>query len=838
MIRVNVFFVLVLILSIVIVYPADTPVYQNAGADIEERIEDLLSRMTLEEKIIMLGGDTTHFDSKPNERLGIPALRMTDGPVGVRWEKSTAFPASVCMAATWNPELIFKLGQAIGREVKAKGRNVLLAPCVNIHRVPHGGRNFESFGEDPYLAGRIVVDYIKGVQSEKVIATVKHFACNNQEIERSSIDVKVYERTLHEIYLPAFKAAVQEGGVWAVMSAYNRLNGQYCSSNTWLLTDVLKKQWGFQGLVMSDWGAVHSTIPTLYAGMDIEMPQDRYLSMDKVTEALRERCIKESTINDKVRRMLRAMLHSGFFDQTEADSGACDTPEHRAIARQVAQEGIVLLKNDGNILPVEKNIRSIAVIGPYAAKLSYGGGGSSRVNPFRTVSPLDGLRSNVPAEKNVTIRYEPGSFTEENFTPIPSGFLIAPKGHDKKLGLLGSYFASADFKGEPVFQRIDTLIDFSWGRKSPEGIEKENGFSIIWEGQLRAPETGVYALALGSDDGSRLYINGKLVIDNWGWHMLQYKYATLELSQDKPVDIKIEYNEIWYRADVRLMWQRFKEDPLEKAVQLASSSDMAILFVGNTDNEETEGKDRETLALPADQEELILSVAEANPRTVVVLNCGAGLLMKNWIDKVPAVVLPWFPGQEGGDAIADILYGNVNPSGKLVTTFFRNWEDCAACGNYPGEDGMVQYSEGVFMGYRHFDAKNIDPLFPFGHGLSYSDFQYKDLTISSKKIKQGESVTLYFTLKNRGNRDGAEVVQLYLGDKKATVPRPVKELKKFTKVYLKSGEEKNISLAIDPQDMKFFDINTHEWKAEPGKFNIYIGSSSRDIRLKDSFILE
>lgn len=838
--RMNIFVITVIIFSMATVSLTDTPIYQDINTGIENRIEDLLSRMSLEEKINMISGDVTRFDSRPNERLGIPALHMADGPVGVRSsEPSTAFPASVCMAATWNPDLMIRLGHALGRECKAKGKNVLLAPCVNIHRVPHGGRNFESFGEDPYLAAKIVANYIKGVQSEKVIATVKHYACNNQEFERNSIDAKVDERTLHEIYLPAFRAAVQDGGVWAVMSAYNRLNGHYCSSNTLLLTDILKNRWGFQGFVMSDWGAVHSIVPTLYAGLDLEMPTTQYFIIEDVKDAVERGRIKPSKIDDKVRRMLRAMFHMGFFDKIEIDSGACNTPEHHAIALQVAQEGIVLLKNQNDVLPVGSDVQSIAVIGPNAAKLAYGGGGSSRVRPFRTISPLDALTSK--AKKECAIRFESGTFFEDDFTTIPSEYLVPPEGYDKKRGLLGSYYTNPNIEGDPVMQQIDDKIDFEWNREGPEGLEEFDFFSITWEGKLLAPENGLYTIGIASDDGSRLYINGEQVIDTWirrGGSGFKYEYTTVELEKGKPVDIRIEYCEMWWNAAIRLIWQKLEQYPLDRAVAAAKSSDMAILFLGSTLNDDSEGRDRTNLALPAEQEEMILAVAEVNPKTVVVLNCGAGILMDKWLDKVSSLVLAWFPGQEGGDAIADILLGSVNPSGKLVTTFFKNWEDCPAYGNYPGKDDVLHYAEGVFMGYRHFDAKGIDPYFPFGHGLSYTDFEYKNLLISKKKVKAGETVTVSLTLRNIGDRDGAEVVQLYLGDENASVPRPVKELKGFQKVFLKAGEEKTISLTVQPKDMKFFDINTHDWKAEPGKFNVYVGSSSRDIRLKGSFTLK
>jgi len=838
--KINVFMVAVIIFSMITACPAESPISKDTNAAIEKRIEDLLSQMTLEEKITMLSGDVTGFDTKPIERLGIPALNMTDGPVGVRVltkETSVAFPASVCMAATWNIDLMYKLGQTLGLEAKAKGKNVLLGPCINIHRVPHGGRNFESFGEDPYLTSKIAVNYIKGVQSEKVIATAKHFACNNQESDRFSIDVKVDERTLNEIYLPAFKAAVQKGGIWAIMSAYNRLNGHYCSANTWLLTDTLKEKWGFKGFVMSDWGAVHSCIPELHAGLDLEMPTTNYFKIDDVNQAVGRKLIKPSKIDDKVRRILRAMFYMCCFDKKETERGDCDTPENRAVALQVAQEGIVLLKNQNNILPVGGNIKSIALIGSNAAKLAYGGGSSWVAAPTHTISPLDALTSK--AGQGCAVRFEPGTFFEDDFSLIPSECLVPPAGYDKEHGLLASFYPKANLEGQPVRQQVENSVDFSWQRQSREDPEPDFT-SITWTGRLAAPETGEYVIGLGSDRGSCLYINGQIVIDTRSRHGfgLKYKYTTVQLEKDKPVDIKIEYYERRRRVAVRLVWQKNEQPPLQKAVELAKSSDMAILFLGSNLLDESEGSDREDLSLPQYQEELIQKVSEVNPKIVVVLHGGAGILMNKWLDKVSGLVLAWFPGQEGGNAIADILLGKVNPSGKLVTTFFKRWEDCAAYGNYPGQDGTVNYAEGVFVGYRYFDAKGIEPYFPFGYGLSYTDFEYKNLVISRKTVRPEKPVTVNLTVKNRGNRDGAEVVQLYLGDEKASVPRPVKELKGFQKVFLKAGEEKTISLTIEPQDMKFFDIYRHDWKAEPGKFNVYIGSSSRDIRLKGSFILK
>lgn len=815
---------------------------QRLDPAIEARIDQLLQQMTLQEKAEMVGG--TGFDSKPLERLGIPSLRMTDGPVGVRFGQATAFPVSIAMAATWDPDLIKQLGQALGREAKEKGKNVLLGPCLNIHRVPHGGRNFESFGEDPFLAARMAAAYVQGVQSEKVIATAKHFAVNNQENGRMSIDVRIAERALHEIYLPAFKAAVQEGGAWAVMSAYNRLNGHYCSGNTYLLTDILKTRWGFPGLVMSDWGAVHSTIPDLFAGLDLEMPVGRYFAASEVIAAVTEGSVPESRLNDKIRRLLRAMFAMGYFDHPQSDGGALDTPEHRQLARTVAQNGIVLLKNQTNLLPLDKNrIKSIAVIGPNADIAITGGGGSSYTQPFYAVSPIEGLQAKVG--NKIKIRHSRGLPAESALVPIPAEFLRPPKGVEGKNGLLAEYFNNMKFSGPAALRRIDSQINFNAGEGKVDAQINPDQISIRWTGRLIPKESGWYALGVSSDDGTRLYLDGQLRVDNWGDHGIITKADTLKLDAGKEYELLVEFYENGGGAAAILGWQKIDKldraraiaSERQKAVALAKSSDVAVICVGNTADIETEGKDRADIGLPKAQEELILAVRQANPRTVVVLNSGAAVLMDAWIDGIPALVEVWFPGQEGGNALADVLFGDVNPSGKLPTTFPRRWEDAAAYGNYPGTDGVVHYDEGIFVGYRHFDQKNLAPLFPFGHGLSYTSFAYRDLRIEPSTLDGAGNIEVSLTVANTGSRSGAEVVQLYIQDEESSVPRPKKELKGFQKVFLQPGEERQVAFVLDKSALAFYDIVTKDWITEPGKFQVLVGSSSRDIRLVGGFEL-
>jgi len=804
---------------------------------IEQRINELVAQMTLEEKADMLSG--TGFDSKPLPRLGIPAMKMTDGPLGVRHGKATAFPAGVAMAATWNPDLLEEVGKAIGKEAKAKGRNVLLGPCINIHRVPHGGRNFESYGEDPYLTSRLAVAYIRGVQSQGVIATVKHFAVNNQETDRFTINAKVDERTLREIYLPGFKAAVTEGKAWAVMGAYNRLNGPYCCANDWLLNKVLKGEWGFQGLVMSDWGAVHDVDSTLKAGCDLEMPGGQFLTKDNVVQAVKQGRIDEKLIDEKIRRMLRAMLAMGLFDSSKTDTNVLHSAKHKALALRVAQESAVLLKNANGLLPLDKTkIKKLAVVGPNAERAITGGGGSSFVSPYYAVSPLEGLKNQLG--NTVEILHAPGVPKEFDLEIVDSLCLVPPKGCSQAHGLLGEYFANEEFKGAPLVKRVDSQIRFFWANNAPDSLLPKDHFSVRWTGFLVPKESGRYTLAIGSDDGSRLYFNGKRLLDNWGLHGITIKQATVHLEAGKAYPIKIEMFESASDAGAFFLWKKEfeqKVDPVQEAVDIAKQADAVVAFVGNNARIETEGFDRENLELPAPQVRLIQEVSKVNPNLIVVLYSGAAVLMDPWIEKVPSILEVWFPGQEGGNAIADILLGNVNPSGKLPTTFLKKWEDSPAYGNFPGSKGNVEYKEGIFVGYRHFDTRGIEPLFPFGHGLSYTTFEYRDLKIAPSKIKAQDKVKIQLTIQNTGNRAGAEVVQIYIGDPEASVERPVKELKAFKKVFLKPKEKRTLTFHLDKTALCFYDVKKKDWIAEPGKFIVYVGSSSRDIRLQGEFEL-
>jgi beta-glucosidase len=777
-----------------------------------------LADLTLDEKLSLVAG--TGFDTVGIGRLGIPRLTMTDGPIGIRDVGATVFPASVLLSATFDPVLIERVGSALAREAKAHRKNVLLAPCVNLVRTPFGGRNFESFGEDPYLAARAAVAYIRGVQAEGVIATVKHYAVNNQETQRTTVSVAIDERTLHELYLPAFEASVQEAGVRAVMGSYNRLNGTYACEHPELLCEILRERWGFRGLVMSDWGATHSGAPALAAGLDLEMPKAEHFTPEHLRHALDGATINQVTVDQAVTRQLElvASLADG--------GGALDTPEHRALNREAARSGIVLLKNDGRLLPLDsKRLGRLAVVGPRAAHVA-GGGGSAHVKPTRTVSLLEALREALGS--TVRIDYAPGRVPREELEVVPAEALSPPPGEAGGLGLLGEYFPGAEPVGTAAVRRVDATVDFRWWREGPGGLSAD-GFSALWCGQLTAPATGRYVLALGAAGGTRLYLDGELRIDNWGDFPASLRSIEVELRAGEPHELRIEYRETICEAGVSLRWKRIDRDLLAEVRAVAAGADAVLVYVGDTRDDETEGRDRLSLELPDEQAALVRIAAAANPRTIVIVGAGAQILMGEWLPEVSSVLYAWFTGQEGGYALVDLIFGEVSPSGKLPITLPKRWEDCSAYGRYPGRDGVVPYDEGIWVGYRWFDAREIVPEFPFGHGLSYTTFAYRELTVTEPTPDGRVEVRL--VVENTGQRPSSEVVELYVRDVAARVPRPEQELKAFVKVELAPGEAREVEIELGRRAFSYYDPERHDWVLEPGEFELRVGSSSRDIRL-------
>ena len=803
--------------------------YQNPKLPVDKRVEDLISRMSLEEKIDLLGG--TGLETKPNKRLGIPELRMSDGSLGVRWQKSSAFAGGIGAAASWDTSLVSQLGSAIGRELKAHGRDVILGPCINIARLPMDGRNFESFGEDPYLTSRMAVSYIEGVQKENVAATVKHFAANNQEYERRFVDVKLSERALNEIYLPAFKAAVTEAHSLAIMTSYNKLNGHSCSENDYLLKTKLKDEWKFTGLVMSDWGAVHSTIPTANGGLDLEMPTGEYLNNQTLDDAVKNGTVSEQTINDKVKRILTVIFKLGLFEHPRKENAALlNTKENRDISLQIAREGIVLLKNNG-ILPLNTNkLKSIAVIGPNAAFARTGGGGAANVTPIYSVSPLTALQNKIGAK--VKINYAPGILLGDNGTPIESKYFVLPAGTGE--GLLGEYFSNQNLEGQPAFTRNDAKIDFNWDSEPPQKGFPQEHFSVRWTGFLHVPQSGTYDLNFLCGDGVRLYLGDSLIISNVMEHLVTINSFSAKLEAGKNYKIKIEYFQGLGNATARFLWHRTTDDLLKQAVNAAANSDVALLFVGTSDQYETEGKDRDNLLLPQNQDELINEVLKVNKNTIVILTTGSPVLMNGWNDKVPGIMETWFAGEEIGNAAADVILGNYNPSGKLPITFPKRWEDCSAFKTYKAQDSVTDYSDGIFVGYRHFDEYNIEPLYSFGYGLSYTNFEYKDLKVQNSTEDNKQHYKVSFSLKNTGKLNGSEVAQLYVSAIDPKIERAPKELKAFRKIFLKAGETAKVEMNIDKDAFSYYDTGKKDWTTDPGKYEILIGSSSRDIKLKQA----
>ncbi len=713
------------------------PTYLDETKPIEARVEDALSRMTLEEKVALCHAQSK-FSSAGVPRLGIPENWMTDGPHGIRpevlwdeWDQAKwtndsciAFPALTCLAASWSKDISLLYGKSIGEEARYRNKNVLLGPGVNIYRTPLNGRNFEYMGEDPYLSSQMVVPYVHGVQQNGVAACVKHFALNNQEINRHTVNVNVDDRTLYEIYLPAFKAAVQEGKAWAIMGSYNKYKGEWCCQNQYLLNDILRGEWGFDGVVVSDWGGVNDTKQAIYNGLDMEFGSwtdgltmgasnayDNYFLSKAFLKLLKSGEVDVEEVNKKARNILRLAFRTTM--DSKRPFGSFGTEEHALAGRKIAQEGIVLLQNNNNVLPLDLNkAKKIAVIGENAIKVMTVGGGSSSLKAKYEVSPLDGIKNRVGDKAEII--YARGYVGEES--------------------------------------------------------DAQDGLGV-----------------------------GQNISDS-----------------------------------------RSAEELISEACKIAKEADV-VIFVGglNKNNgQDCEGNDRASLGLPYGQDKAISELAKVN-KNLVFVNISGNAVAMPWVKEVPAIVQAWYLGTEAGNAIASILVGDVNPSGKLPFTFPVSLKDNGAhtLGEYPGAEEQT-YNEGIFVGYRWVDKEKIKPLFSFGHGLSYTTFAYDKVSADKKEMNADGSVTFTVNVKNTGSVDGAEIVQLYISDLKSSLPRPVKELKGFEKVYLKAGEEKAVKFTIDKAALSFFDAAKHDWVAEPGKFEALIGASSTDIKSKITFELK
>lgn len=808
---------------------------QATPSNVESRVDSLLKQLTLEEQIDLLGG-VDDFYIRDIKHIGLPRLKMADGPIGVRnYGPATVF-GGIGLAATWDPEMAARVGTTIGQDARARGVHFMLGPGVNIYRSPMNGRNFEYFGEDPFLASCTAVAYIKGMQSQGVSATIKHFMGNNSEFDRHNTDSVIDERTMREIYLPVFEAAVKEAHVGAIMDSYNLVNGMHMSQNGFLNNDVVKKEWGFTGIMMSDWDATYDAAAAANGGMDLEMPSGKFFNRTRLLPEVRAGKVSEGTIDDKVRRILRTAIELGWLDrdQTEMQVSRFNSEGDRA-ALEAARAGMVLLKNDGNILPFDKtSIKSIAVIGPDAYPAQVGGGGSAEAKPYAAVSYLEGIANYLGA--NVKINYDRGIPSLQDMAKMTQFTTEASGG---KKGLKAEIFTNLELSGAPVVRRTDKYL-FYQPAQSGEGAD--SNISIRWSGYFTPPVAGdysVFAQGPGENGGYRLYIDKKLVIDNWKqWYAFVSEIPVTLTAAPHQIELDYKAQNGWGKTTASLGILRPESIVSAEAKSLASHADAVVLAVGFEADTEGESGDRQ-FHLPPGQDELIKQIAASNKKTVVVVTSGGGVDMSGWVERVPALMEAWFPGQEGGNALAQLLFGESNPSGKLPISIERRWKDNAVYDSYYPKDftkdTKVTYQEGVFLGYRHFDKSGTKPLFPFGYGLSYTTFAYKNLTNSPSG---SDSVTVAFDLTNTGSRAGAEVAEVYVGDKHAPVPRPVKELKGFKKVELKPGETKHVEITLDRRAFSYYDVKSHQWTVAPGDFDLYVARSAAQVELTGKVTLQ
>lgn len=794
-------------------------------SEVEQRAKEIVAKMTLKEKLRYISGYTGGFSICPVPRLGLPEVFMADGPQGIRNNtKSTMYPSGILSAATWNRDLNYRLGRGLGQDAKARGVGILLGPGVNIYRSPLCGRNFEYFGEDPYLSGEVAKQYILGVQSEGVIATIKHFAANNQEWDRHHVSSEVDERTLQEVYFAPFRKAVKEAHVGAVMNSYNLLNGVHASENRWLNIDILRDTWGFKGILMSDWVSVYSTVGAANHGLDLEMPTGEYLNEELLMPAIEQGLITEATIDLKVQHILQTLIAFGFLDKEPKDTSiALDNPHSRQTALDIAREGIVLLKNEGNMLP----LKGRTVVMGSNAEVLVTGGGSGFVSPFSTVSIAEGLEQ---LQKRNTIRLKDDLLFDDLKDAI-----YADEGKRQK-GFKAEYFKNVELKGTPDATCMENQIAHDWGTGVPlEGFPAD-GFSVRWTATYVPVTNGLVRMTMCGRGGYRAYINDQLICTDH----LPEREQVIEVEAGKKYRLRVEYHNYGGDARIGLKAGILNESLLKQTLAKAKNVVLCVGF-NNGDEDggiEGEGADR-SFALPKPRLELIRKVTSLHDNVVVVVNAGGGIDFSDWGDKVKAIVMAWYSGQEGGRAVAEILTGVISPSGKLPISIEHRWEDNPVSKSYYENMKFVeykrtQYSEGIFMGYRGYDKSGIKPLYPFGYGLSYTTFAYGNLMVEKNGVNR---VKVTFDISNTGKMDAAEVAQVYVHDVKSSVPRPYKELKGYEKVFLKKGETKRVTIELEDDAFSYYDMDKQRFVVEKGDFEILVGTSSECLPLKGSITL-
>ncbi len=817
--------------------------FTKPDKEMENRINLILQEMTLEEKVHMIGGvkDTEKEggNTNPCKRLGIPSLRMADASVGIHWwiDDTTTYPASIALAASFDTNLAGEYATAIARDCRAAGVHILLGPGVNIYRSPLCGRNFEYFGEDPFLASKISNAYIKGIQDMGISATLKHYAVNYQEFDRNKVSSDLDDRTLREVYLATFEAGVKEAGVGAIMTGYNLVNGLYCAENGYLINDILKEEWNFDGIVMSDWVSVYSSLNTAIAGLDLEMPYAKWMNKENLIPAVNSGRLSERVIDDKVGRLLRLAMAFGWFENEQKEDIDNRNEINANTALKIARESVVLLKNNG-VLPLNhKEIKNIAIIGPSSDPAVICGGGSGYNEGWRTISILDGMKS-LESEFDYKITHAKGidsSIAEESYKN--SKFFI-----DKSInGVEVEYYANNDLEGYPRLCRIENSINNIWKDKEIcTGIDKKN-FSIRYKSNFHKEIKGQTDFFLHIWDGAvRLFIDGINIFDTWDKEDFGDHWVPVKLDSGYH-EIIYEFRNIRNWNSCCLGWDNTgrKANEYSKAIELTKKSDIVVFCGGFDFKSEAEGADR-TFNMPVNTENLLLDVLDSNSNVVLVLTAGGNIDMNRWHDRTCAILHAWYPGQEGGTAIAEIINGKINPSGRLPVTFEKNLEDrsSSTCYHDINNEFRVELKDGIFGGYRHFDCnKELKPRYPFGYGLSYTKFSYHNLVISETTILSNKSINIRFEIKNDGDIAGHEVPQLYLGDDTSCVPRPIKELKSFTKCLLQPNEVTTVSFKLLPKDFSWYNVEKKCWSIEAGSFTVFIGSSSENIRLKGSFFI-
>lgn len=823
-----------------------------------ERIESLLAGMDLDDKVAAVTGlDMWH--TRPNERLGIPKMKVTDGPNGARGDglmgtgaKTACIPSGAALGATWDPDLVERLGVLLGEEARAKKAHVLLAPTINLHRSPKGGRNFECYSEDPILTGRLASAFVRGVQSQGVATTAKHFVANDSEFERNSIDTIVDERTLREMYLVPFEHVVKDGDAWGIMSAYNRLNGTFCSEHEWLLTTVLRDDWGFDGFVVTDWFAARSTAATVNAGLSLEMPGEGRFYGPALKESVESGTVAEPALDKIVLDVLRVMERTGALDgDGDFVEGTLDRPEDRELIRASAIAGSVLLRNDG-ILPLDgATLSKIAVIGPNALNAKVMGGGSAKVNAYRATSPLEALSERLP---QADVVWEKGSDIDRTTPPLSRPLV------DGRVRT--EYFDGHDLEGDAIVVNERTEVDvMAFGAPAPN--VSADAYSVRTTCTVVPTVSGAHEIRLIQSGRARVLVDGEVVLDAtegeyergsafFGFGSVEIP-ASIDLEAGTPIEVVVEYSN---RDAVLLTGFKVglvalvEEDLLGRAEALAAESDIAVVVVGTNDDWETEGRDRDLWELPGDQPELIRRVSAANPRTIVVLNVGAPHDI-SWLDDPAAVLSVGFGGQELGDAVVDMLLGDAEPSGRAPTTIGARYEHFGAYPNYPGDNSIVRYGEGVFSGHRFHDAMAIEPAVPFGFGLGYTTFTI-GAPQATATAAPGDTVTVEVDVTNTGERAGSEVVQVYVEPVDPVILRPVRELKGFRKVTLEPGATETVTVELDARAFAYYDVGDPVWQTlsnagpvpadgdglhredagwwvDPGEYRLVVGRSSRDF---------